>query len=399
MNNEKWFIDERTSAALDGLRGFSAFVVLLSHFNQIFILPVVGLNGPIHLIPSVLSSYAVLFFFVLSGFVIASSVVRNINKNSYFNSVDFLISRIARIYPPYLFALFFSFLVYFLIASLDLHGSESFLLDGDKYVVRDKVSAHYFNYITSALMLPGFINGMGTILMNGSLWSISYEFWLYMLMFLIALALNKKAWPLLVFFSILFFLGFTENYLFLFLGFIWLLGVVAFFTYYFFRSVFDKARIEFYLHVLSLIFSLFIVIVLYRASIDGSFGFLKLYSNGFSYLFGFLVISFLILFFSLYLIPLFSNSEYFKSMGKYSYTLYLIHFPVVLFAFSLFHEYFMSANIYERSLLFFILIGFVLKVSKLFSLKLENTRACKIWLVKFLSLLKVFYERRKRAIE
>ena len=46
-----------------------------------------------------LSEYAVLTFFVLSGFLIALSINRNIEENGYFEWREYIISRVARIYP------------------------------------------------------------------------------------------------------------------------------------------------------------------------------------------------------------------------------------------------------------------------------------------------------------
>lgn len=396
-NKNKSYIDKETSDALDGIRGLSAFIVLLAHFNQIFVLPVIGLNGPMHLIPSILSSYAVLFFFVLSGFVISSSIVRNIKTNSHFNGVEFLISRFARIYPPYIFSLFFSFIIYLIIVGFELHGSESYLLDGDKYVARDRVQASYYNYITSALMLPGFINGMGTILMNGSLWSISYEFWLYAMAFLVATSIYVKIIPLFILALIFLFFFTSSNYLFLYLALVWSLGAALFLLYSYIKSKsLLMIKVRFYKLIMLAFLLACISFMVYRGKSYNDFEFLVLYSNSLSYAFGFLCLITFILFYSIFLSRWFSDCEFFKKIGRYSYTLYLIHFPILLLAFSFFHGYFLHANNMLRFLIFVFLMLINLLLAKSLSAVLENTKAHKIKITNSIAYIKTVLRKEEK---
>lgn len=48
---------------------------------------------------------AVLVFFLLSGLLITKSIVSNIKHNGYFEPFDYLLNRIARLYPPLIFAI------------------------------------------------------------------------------------------------------------------------------------------------------------------------------------------------------------------------------------------------------------------------------------------------------
>ncbi len=93
------------SDALDGLRGVAAQAVFVSHLLNHFLpsLPL-GFNAWL----SIVAQLAVVVFFVLSGFVIAGSI-RARSRSGPFDLTGFTLSRIARIYPPYLLAVVLCF--------------------------------------------------------------------------------------------------------------------------------------------------------------------------------------------------------------------------------------------------------------------------------------------------
>lgn len=319
------------------------------------------------------------YFFVLSGFVITSSIVRNINVNSQFNGMEFLVSRIVRIYPPYIFALIFSFFIYLIVVYFNLHGAESYSLDGDKYLARDKVQASYYTYLTSVLMLPGFINGMGTILMNGSLWSIPYEFWLYVLAFLVTASLGRRIFPFIMLSSIFLFLIVSRNYLFLYLTFTWGFGSALFFLSVFIKNnvgFLTKVRLFSKIILAALLICMLLIVI--RGQVNNDYGFLVLYSNSLSYVFGFLFLAALVIFYSIFISRWFSCSNVLKDIGKYSYTLYLLHFPILLLAFSFFYECFLQANNLIRFVIFIFLMFANLLLSRSLPKVLENTKSHKL---------------------
>jgi peptidoglycan/LPS O-acetylase OafA/YrhL len=90
-------------AALDGLRGLAALVVFLRHTSNAIAIPVGArralVEGP--LAPLLNSQGAVQLFFVLSGFVLASSLSRSTHRVHW---LRFYVKRFFRIYPPYVFA-------------------------------------------------------------------------------------------------------------------------------------------------------------------------------------------------------------------------------------------------------------------------------------------------------
>jgi peptidoglycan/LPS O-acetylase OafA/YrhL len=82
---------------LDGLRGVAAQVVLVAHAYGLILLEPAPLAGW-------LARLAVVFFFVLSGFAIATTIRRHVLADGRWDWLDYATRRIARIYPPYIIA-------------------------------------------------------------------------------------------------------------------------------------------------------------------------------------------------------------------------------------------------------------------------------------------------------
>lgn len=95
---------------LDSARGIASLMVLFSHFLGAFTMPQIlnVLNGTFfHVLWD--GKIAVSFFFVLSGFVLSRIYFIDNNSFNEFNYISFIIKRIFRIYPVYFIVLFFSF--------------------------------------------------------------------------------------------------------------------------------------------------------------------------------------------------------------------------------------------------------------------------------------------------
>lgn len=154
---------------LEAIRGFSALYVMLFH-----VLP-----QKIHLFGINVGflfrfgSEAVILFFVLSGFVIKYSWEKSEDKSflNYFGR------RFLRIYIP----LFFIFLIGYLLkcyATGSLADPEWSTLLGNIFMLQDVIS------LKPNVIVPTYMG-------NGLLWSLSYEWWFYMLFF----ALTKYIRP------------------------------------------------------------------------------------------------------------------------------------------------------------------------------------------------------------
>ncbi|WP_175962555.1 acyltransferase family protein [Burkholderia pyrrocinia] len=101
--------------ALDGLRGFAALAVTMFHgilhfdtdlINRVLHQPAFGIHGTADWIAKIALTVfngesAVILFFVLSGYVLGSSIDRSLDHgySPTATSIEFLIKRVARIYP------------------------------------------------------------------------------------------------------------------------------------------------------------------------------------------------------------------------------------------------------------------------------------------------------------
>ncbi len=123
----------------------------------------------------------VLFFFVLSGFVIHLKYARNYSQQTpvRFKYSEYLIKRIRRIYPPFIFALFLTFI-------LDRSGMAlgfPIYTGASPYNLINENLAHP-NLSLQALLgnlfflFENYLPLFGT---NGPAWSLKYEWWFYML--------------------------------------------------------------------------------------------------------------------------------------------------------------------------------------------------------------------------
>ncbi len=167
---------------LGGVRGAAAATVLLSHVVQVHFLRF-GLNTLLQQILSIASEYAVVVFFILSGYLITHTLETNIERNGKLRLDIYLSARIARLYPPLLYAIGVSLLVFLVMDFLGLPGrSGPMRLSGDLYAARDIVHLSLGEIKRALFMLQGLLE------INGPLWSLYMEAKLYVL-FACALAL------------------------------------------------------------------------------------------------------------------------------------------------------------------------------------------------------------------
>ncbi|MNZ17715.1 O-acetyltransferase OatA [compost metagenome] len=138
---------------LTALRFFAAFAVVLQHLN----LAAGGVN-------------AVEFFFTLSGFILAYSYGEKLAKPEYAKVRDFLVLRVARLYPVYLITMLAA-------AALWIGGEWP-------YSARDT--------LTSLLALQSMAPiGIKVFNFNGLTWSISDEFFFYAFFPLLAWGIHR----------------------------------------------------------------------------------------------------------------------------------------------------------------------------------------------------------------
>jgi len=155
---------------LEALRGFAALYVVFFH-----ILPqkmyLFGINVAI---PFRFGPEAVIVFFVLSGFVIKYTYEKSKDKSFRY----YFVRRFIRLYIP----LFFIFLLGYLIKCYNegaLASPEWLTLLGNLFMLQDVISQK-----------PNVISA--TYMGNGVLWSLSYEWWFYMLFFFVSNKIDKE---------------------------------------------------------------------------------------------------------------------------------------------------------------------------------------------------------------
>jgi peptidoglycan/LPS O-acetylase OafA/YrhL len=173
--------DEAHDRALDGLRGISAAIVVLAH-------AVSGVIGQIYPAGALLGGWfarvAVIFFFVLSGYVILLSVRRMLDTGG-FSMRQFAINRMARIYPPFLLSL----VLVWIMAVLTTRG---FIVMDPAFPAGEFVVGP-FAFLRDAVFLFG--NGTPVQMINGPIWSLRLEVACYILTALCAASLGR---PLMI---------------------------------------------------------------------------------------------------------------------------------------------------------------------------------------------------------
>ncbi len=374
---EKITIDEKTSEWLDAARGFSAIIVFIAHFNQIFNLPIKGLNGFYHLFFGIIARYGVIVFFILSGFLITVSIINNINKNLRFNEFSFFLNRFTRIYPPYIFSLILCVAIFFIAQYFHLHGFESFRTPSDLYLAREKFSLIPDAYYKALFLLNNFISGFpSTVNMNGPLWTITYEWWLYILAMFFAIWVKNKGYikGTLPFIIIVIYLFYTSNYGFLWFSTYWIIGSIAALVY----SSKYKLSIRISLPLLIILLSISLIYI------SNDWKILVPTNENTSYAFQLIIAIILTLASSISFLRWNTFTMLFKRSAKYSYTLYVIHFPLLLLSFSFLHKTYQKESNIIRFMLFFLVVAVILFISWFLSKFLEDRNIYKKLITKLI---------------
>jgi peptidoglycan/LPS O-acetylase OafA/YrhL len=179
------FIDRRASAHLDMARGLAALAVLIFHVRYRFFLDFGDLTAPDTLavgwyFVSAFGHDAVMVFFVLSGFLIGSSVWRA-HRAGRWNVGEYAVNRAVRLsvvlIPGLLLTLFWD------RAGLAWFGSSPIYTGAPQTFVHDffDVAAR-----STPTVLAGNLLYLQTILVppfgsNDALWSLAFEGWYYVL--------------------------------------------------------------------------------------------------------------------------------------------------------------------------------------------------------------------------
>ncbi len=159
---------------MEGLRGLAVILVFFVHYHSLF-----GIRIRPDSFTFALSTFlwnmghsGVDLFFVLSGYLIYRAIIRkNINYGA------FIKRRIERIYPTFL-------------SVLAIYLTLSFLLPSENKIPEDTVNAGIY-ILQNILLMPGLFDIQPIITVA---WSLSYEFFYYLLIPLLVWALRMRRW-------------------------------------------------------------------------------------------------------------------------------------------------------------------------------------------------------------
>ncbi|EGD03976.1 hypothetical protein WS58_28885 [Burkholderia pseudomultivorans] len=165
----------------DAFRGAAALVVALSHICQIYFVRLIGDTHPAWLLSRTLGLHAVIVFFLLSGYLITLSILKNGESADGFSSREFVAARIARIYPPFIASLAVIMLCWLTLHAMHLPGADTrFGLPADAYAV-PAMTLSAREFVESLMMIKGMTRA------NPPFWSLYLEVWSYVIAFFFAL--------------------------------------------------------------------------------------------------------------------------------------------------------------------------------------------------------------------
>jgi peptidoglycan/LPS O-acetylase OafA/YrhL len=201
---------ESPSVHLDALRGFAAFSVLLNHLRDALFVDyeAIARHNPLTsaaYLASGLGRQSVIVFFVLSGYLVGGSVLRSVGSGSW-SWRAYLLARLSRLYVVLLPALLLGGALDWL--GMHMSGTEA-VYSGNSGMHALVINVHGVltwpilaanGLFLQTIRLPGFgPNPVPTFGSNGALWSLSYEFWYYLafplLVFLLA---RSRSWKMRV---------------------------------------------------------------------------------------------------------------------------------------------------------------------------------------------------------
>jgi peptidoglycan/LPS O-acetylase OafA/YrhL len=200
-------ISPTASIYLDAWRGGSSIAVMLTHAANIF------MPGPRTMLADVVGAVSVMAFFVLSGFFIHKSLAGSFRADGP-DIGAFARARINRIVPAFIACLALTVALYFLAPHVFASGTRVFI----NATEREAFSLDGLGI--TAVFLNGFAGP--TLSANGPLWSLSYEVWYYVFFAAAALMLYGSRIALLAVPVLI--AGVAVNQHFAILGIVWLAG-------------------------------------------------------------------------------------------------------------------------------------------------------------------------------
>lgn len=305
------------SEQLDSIRALSAFVVLLGHTNQSLLLPTLK-SGSTYV--GFFTQLSVMVFFVLSGFLIGKSVCNNTSKHGEFKIGQYARDRALRLYPPLITALILMIALAALAPYLFPSGSHSLISIPGVRFVRTEFAVVAKDLWGALAFLNEFKTTTPTV--NGPLWSLSLEAWYYVIAAALFVWPTKKVVALILFAVTL--LVTHKNQLFFMLAPIWFAGFGLAFIHQR-RPEMNNSMFGGLFAILSVGVIVCVALVLFADPLGRGIWLDRM--NHFRLISG--------LWFACFLALILGGAARFPKFlhghAGYSYTLYVIHFPIMLF--------------------------------------------------------------------
>lgn len=268
-------------------------------------------------------------FFVLSGFLIFLSIRKNLEANKFhFDIIQFAKSRLIRLYPPLVVSSLIIVIMYWVLNILNLNHANQFATGNEMYLARNELIPNTTDILGSLFFLNTILPEIKTPSLNGPLWSLAHELWFYVVAGLSVISIYKrKFFALLLVVTV--FLYYNVNIF-------WLYGLLVWGSGFYAGWVFTNKNNKDLKHfnVLLIVISGLCWVYMLIGSGDSYF-----MNNRQKFLFGvFFAVSLPLLLERKGLISKIVGcklGEKIASMSKFSYTLYLLHFPILLFIFVL----------------------------------------------------------------
>jgi peptidoglycan/LPS O-acetylase OafA/YrhL len=310
---------------LDLVRGLAAVEVLLFHSYQLIFqeqLPGASYSSAIVYAYSALWTIsahgpaAVIVFFVLSGYLVGGpALVRA--KIGKLNVVDYFSARASRLYVVLMPALVLSLAFY--VSARHLSGWQMFV-DTHQYLEDGSKPASYSaaTALCNALFLQTI--SCSTFAGNVALWSLSNEFWYYLLIFAFLSVRKTSLWALLIA-AIFFLFAFAEHSD--------STGYHTGLKFVFYFVIWSFGTLVYAISAPILLWSVFFLLGLAGTLVLFSTGLLKPWAAG-DIAIG-LVTAAAIVGIEFAKIPLPSFLRFGKETAKWSFSLYAIHYPILVF--------------------------------------------------------------------
>lgn len=329
--NEKY--DINSMKCMESWRGILAIFVLIAHIFQLNISPYIQNSPIIEGIMGSLSNISVIIFFILSWILISYSAA-SIRENGVFDWKKYIINRVTRIYPSLFFVTLLS-LIFVFIFPLITGSSEITTYTNEVNLARNSYIVASRDYILTLLMLP---SGMYQI--NWPLWSLTIEWWIYIAFMFLFIGINSKKgiyWYTAALIVLMFIIDWTsiKNIVYIF---IWFIG--ALYTLYLRHHPNIMKMVRYSSYGLMMLY----LIYFWISGMDITKNSWEVYG----------IFQFLVAILSIELVLRINLGKIIGFTASFSYTLYILHFPLLLFLFWIFHKYsFISWYPIVSSILYF----------------------------------------------